>query len=228
MMTAGLNKLMEVRMTRLFTIALASLIFLGTTARAKIITKDIDYKAGDTQMSGFLAYDDEATGKRPGVIVVQEWWGNNDYPKSRAKQLAELGYVAFAVDMYGKGKTTDDPKEAGKWAGEVKGNPDLEKQRFDAGLDVLKQQSQVDPDKIGAIGYCFGGTMVLDAARRNEPLKGVVSFHGDLSTKHPAPEKISPKILVCTGEADAFVPKTQVEAFKTEMQSAGAEPKIIE
>jgi dienelactone hydrolase len=196
--------------------------------RGKVVTKEIDYKAGDTQLSGYLAYDDSITDKAPGVIVVHEWWGNNDYPKMRARQLAELGYVAFAADMYGKGKTTDDPKQAGEWAGEVEKDSDMQRQRFQAALKVLQDQPNVDPNKIAAIGYCFGGTMVLNAARANMPLVGVVSFHGVLSTDHPATDPIKPKILVCTGAADAFVPKSQVDAFKNEMSKVGADAKVIE
>jgi dienelactone hydrolase len=209
----------------IFSIALLSMVAMG---RAKIVTKDIDYTAGDTQLSGYLAYDDSITDKAPAVIVVHEWWGNDDYPKMRARQLAELGYVAFAADMYGKGKTTDDPKQAGEWAGQVKKDASLQSARFNAALKVVQDQPNVDTSKIAAIGYCFGGTIVLNAARANDALVGVVSFHGDLSTDHPATDPIKPKILVCTGAADAFVPKAQVDAFKDEMTKAGADSKVIE
>lgn len=205
-----------------------ALLSVATVLQAKIITKDIDYTAGDTQMSGYLAYDDSITDKAPGVIVVHEWWGNNDYPKMRARKLAELGYVAFAIDMYGKGKTTDNPKQAGEWSSQVKKEDDVEHHRFAAGLRVLQDQPNVDPNKIAAIGYCLGGGVVLDAARENMPLMGVVSFHGMLATDHPATEPIKPKILVCTGAADAFVPKSQVEGFKSEMQKVSADVKVIE
>ncbi len=205
---------------------IGALMAFASTIHAEIVIKEITYKAGDTEMAGCLAYDDAQTGKRPGIVVVQEWWGNNDYPRFRAKELAKLGYVAFAVDMYGKGKTTDDPKQAGEWATAVKSDPALEKQRFEAGLAILKQQPNVDPDKLGAIGYCFGGSVVLDAARTMQPLKAVVSFHGDLKTNTSA-QTISTKILVCTGEADVFVPKTDIANFETEMKKAGADYKII-
>jgi dienelactone hydrolase len=195
---------------------------------AKVVLKEIPYKAGDTDMLGYLAYDDAITDKRPGVAVVHEWWGNNDYAKMRAQKLAELGYVAFAVDMFGKGKITDDPKQAGEWAGTVKNNPDIARQRMTAGLEILKQQPKSDPEKIAAIGYCFGGTVVLHSARANRPLKGVVSFHGDLSTVRPATKKPQAKILVCAGAADPMVPKEQVDTFRKEMESAGADFKIIE
>lgn len=205
-----------------------ALVSMAATVQGKVVTKDIDYQAGDTQLSGYLAYDDSIPDKAPGVIVVHEWWGNTDYPKMRARQLAELGYVAFAADMYGKGKTTDDPKQAGEWAGQVKKDPDLQRDRFNAALKVLQDQPNVDANKIAAIGYCFGGGVVLNAARANMPLLGVVSFHGDLSTDHPATNPIKPKILVCTGAADAFVPKSQVDAFKAEMTKVGADVKVIE
>jgi dienelactone hydrolase len=202
-------------------------LLIAFPAPAKVVLKEIDYKAGDTDMKGFVAYDDAATGKRPGVLVIPEWWGNNDYPKSRAQQLAELGYVAFAADMYGGGKTTDDPKQAGEWAGQFKKDPKLARQRVQAALDTLKQQPNVDPEKLGAIGYCFGGTCVLQMARWNAPVKGVVSFHGDLTPVEPAKAQIKPRVLVCTGEADTFVPQTAVDAFKKEMAAARADSKII-
>jgi dienelactone hydrolase len=209
------------------TLIVPAMMIVAGPARAKIITKDIDYSAGDTPLHGVLAYDDQQTGKQPGIIIIHEWWGNDDYPKTRAQDLAKLGYVAFAADMFGKGKVTDDPKQAGEWAGQIKNNPELAKQRFEAGLEQLKSQPNVDPDKIGAIGYCFGGAVVLNAARMNEPLKGVVTFHGDLTTTTPAQQPIQSKILVCTGAADAFVPKSQVDAFEAEMKKVGADAKVI-
>lgn len=193
---------------------------LMSNIQAKIVVQEIDYKAGGQEMAGYLAFDDSTTAKRPGIAVVQEWWGNNDYPKMRAKQLAELGYVAFAIDMYGKGKITDDPKTAGEWAGSVKKNPAVAKERVEAGLKILKEQPTVDPDKLGAIGYCFGGSIVLQMARWNEPVKAVVSFHGDLTPVEAATGKIDTKVLVCNGDADTFVPPIQIESFKKEMPEA--------
>src|SRR4051794_15769171 len=193
---------------------LCCVLILSTCASAKIIVKEIDYKAGDTDMMGYVAYDDEASGQRPGVAIVHEWWGNNDYPKMRAQELAKLGYVAFAVDMFGKGKTTDDPKTAGEWAGSIKKDPKLARERAQAGLSQLMQQPNVDREKIGAIGYCFGGTVVLQMARYNAPVKAVVSFHGDLTPIEPAKEAPKAKILVCNGDADSFVPPAQIDAFK--------------
>jgi dienelactone hydrolase len=207
---------------------LSACVALGAlTAQAAVVEKPIEYKAGDKNMKGYLAYDDAATDKRPGVLVLPEWWGTTEYPRERAKQLAELGYVAFAADMYGDNKTTDDPKEAGKLAGEVKKNPQVAKERLEAALDQLKNSDKVDADKLAAIGYCFGGGMALNMARWDMPVKGVVSFHGDLSNDQKKPEHITSKILVATGDADAFVPPKQVQGFEKEMKDAGADYKVL-
>jgi dienelactone hydrolase len=207
---------------------LSACVALGALAvQAAIVEKPIEYKAGDKSMKGYLAYDDAAQDKRPGVLVLPEWWGTTEYPRERARQLAELGYVAFAADMYGDNKTTDDPKEAGQLAGEVKKNPQVAKERLEAALDQLKSSDKVDPDKLAAIGYCFGGGMALNMARWNMPVKGVVSFHGDLSNDQKKPEKIESKVLVATGDADAFVPPKAVAAFEDEMKAAGADYTVL-
>ena len=204
----------------------ATVLMLAAPALGAIKTQKIDYKAGDQRMIGYLAYDDSSDATRPGVLVFPEWWGNNNYSHQRAEQLAQLGYVGFAVDMYGDGKTTDDPNEAGKLSGEVKKNPQLGSERAQAALDELKKQPMVDPEKIAAIGYCFGGTCALQMARQNMPLKGVVSFHGDLSTPTPG-TKVTPRVLVLTGAADSFVPPEQVKKFEKEMTDAGAQYNVI-
>jgi len=206
-------------MNRVIAFACVALAFVSAV-QGKVVVQQINYKAGDQEMAGWFAYDDAQTGKRPGVAVVPEWWGNNDYPKLRAQKLAELGYVAFAIDMYGKGKLTDDPKQAGEWATAVKKDPKVARERFEAGLNLLKQQPTVDPDKLAAIGYCFGGSIVLQAARWNEPLKAVVSFHGDLTPIEPASVKSGVKVLVCNGDADSFVSQDSIDAFKKEMPEA--------
>ncbi len=203
-----------------------AILCFSFAASAKVVTKEIDYKAGDMEMVGYVAYDDEATDKRPGVLVFPEWWGNNDYSKFRAQELAKLGYVAFAADMFGKGQTTDDPKQAGDWSGQVKKDPQLAKVRLEAALAALKQQPNVDANNLAAIGYCFGGGCAINMARFQEPIKGVVSFHGDLSTTAPA-KKVDAKLLICAGAADPMVPPSAVEAFKKEMTDAGADFKII-
>ena len=203
------------------------LLTLALGARAEIKTQTVEYKDGDTTLKGFLAYDDAAAGKRPGVVVVPEWWGLNDYPKGRAEQLAKLGYVAFAADIYGEGFTTMDPKVAGQKAGEAK-KADLLAKRGALALEQLKKDPHVDPAKTAAIGYCFGGTTVLELARRGQDLLGVVSFHGTLDTEHPAQSgQVKTKVLVCHGDADSFVPPEQLAKFEKEMKDAGADAKVI-
>jgi dienelactone hydrolase len=197
---------------------------LASSARAEVKTQSIEYKVGDATLEGFLSYDDSiATGeKRPGVIIVHEWWGLNDYPKMRAQMLAKLGYVAFCADMYGKGKTTRDPKQAEAWATEVATKPDVAKARTQAAFDMLRKQPQVDPQKIAAIGYCFGGSVVLEMARRGMDLAAVVSFHGGLDTEHKAQKgQVKAQILVCHGADDTFDPPENVVNFQKEMTEAG-------
>jgi len=199
---------------------------LATFARAEIKLVPVDYTEGGTDLQGYLAYDDAVTTPRPGVLVVQEWWGVNDYPKMRARQLAELGYVAFAADMYGKGKVTDDPKQAGEWAGPLIKDRAKMRARVTAGLEELKKQKQVDANKIAAIGYCFGGTAVLELARSGADLAGVVVFHGGLSSPLPAVGEIKPKILVCTGADDPNVKIDQIVAFEAEMKALKADAQV--
>ncbi len=157
---------------RTLLVAAIALISLGHNAEAAMKTQIIEYKQGDTTLKGYLAYDDANAGKRPGVLVVPEWWGLNDYPKHRAEQLAGMGYVAFAADMYGDGKSTTDPKEAGRLATAVKSDRNLMRERAKAGLEVLKKQEAVDPSRVAAIGYCFGGTSVLELARSGADVAG--------------------------------------------------------
>ncbi len=208
-----------------------TLIFLSAAStRAALKTQTVEYKAGDLTMKGYLAYDDAhvTAGKTaPGVLVFPEWWGLDDYPKKRAEMLAGLGYVAFAVDMYGDGKSTNDAKEAGAWAGSVKGDKALEKSRFEAALKTFLAQPQVDKIHVAAIGYCFGGSMALDMARDEQPLQAVVSFHGDLSTKMAMPRTIGTKILVCTGGDDAMVSPDAISDFQKSMKDAHASVKLI-
>ncbi|WP_447751357.1 dienelactone hydrolase family protein [Pseudomonas nicosulfuronedens] len=208
----------------------ALLLFaFAASASAAIKTQEIPYEAADgTKLIGYFAYDDAKSGIRPGVLVVHEWWGLNDYAKSRARQLAELGYSALAIDMYGEGKHTEHPEDAKAFMSEALKNADAAKARFQAGLDLLKQQPQTDPSKIAAIGYCFGGKVVLDMARAGLPLAGVASFHGILATQTPAqPGQIKAKILVEHGAADTLVPADSVTAFKTEMDNAKADYKLV-
>jgi dienelactone hydrolase len=179
-------------------------------------------------MKGYLAYDENITGKRPGVLVVHEWWGLNDYARKRARMLAELGYTALAVDMYGEGKQAVHPDDAKVFSSELMKNSDSAKARFMAAMDFLKQQPNVDPTRIAAIGYCLGGGVVLNMARQGVDLKGVASFHGGLTAVKPAqPGGVKAKILVLHGGADRFVTPEQIEAFKQEMKSAGVDFQFI-
>lgn len=201
---------------------------LAADAYAEIVTREVSYKQGDTVMKGLVAYDDSTYAKRPGVLVIHEWWGHNDYARKRARMLAELGYTALAVDMYGDGKTADHPDDAGKFSRAVGGNPQLAKARFDAAVKTLKQQPMVDAERIAAIGYCFGGGIVLGMARMGTDIDGVVSYHGSLGTQSPASKgDIKTRILVFNGADDPFVKAEQIEAFKQEMDAAGADYRFV-
>jgi dienelactone hydrolase len=201
----------------------------GTTVlQAKVIGKTVDYSADGISLKGYLAYDNSITGKRPGIVVVHEWWGLTNYPKKRADMLAKLGYVAFAADMYGDGKTADNPTDAGKYAGESMQSPDTLKDKFLAAVEILKKDEHVNPNKIAAIGYCYGGGVVLNMASAGLDLKGVVSFHGTLgSVKPPEMGTVKARILVCAGGADKFNSKENIEAFRTEMKDAGAKLQYV-
>ena len=205
------------------------LVFAGTgLAATKIEGKTVEYSAQGIVMKGYLAYPEDIKEKRPGVLVVHEWWGLNDYARNRVRMLAELGYTAFAVDMYGDGKQAMHPDDAGKFASEVMKKFDVAKVRFMAALDFLKQQPTVDPTRIAAIGYCFGGGVVLNMARQGVDLKGVASFHGSLTAvKGAQPGMVRAKILVLNGADDKFITPEQIEAFKQEMKSAWADFQFI-
>ncbi len=208
--------------------AIAACLAAGSAA-AKVHTKPITYKAGDTVLKGVLAWDDAAKGKRPGVLVVHEWWGLNRHARAQAERLAKAGYVAFALDMFGNGKVATHPKDAQAFVHEATKEPGVTAARFDAGLDVLKAQPQVDASKIAAFGYCFGGGVALDMARAGADLGAIVTFHGSLKPADgPAqPGKVKPAILVQAGGADPMVPPQAVQAFEEEMKNAGANVKVI-
>lgn len=202
--------------------------FFTTRAFAEIKGQEVEYTSDGTTLKGYLAYDDSIDGKRPGVLVVHEWWGHNEYARKRADMLAGLGYTALAVDMYGEGKNTEHPADAEKFMTEVFNNMDVGEKRFNAALDFLKQQPTVNPEQIAAIGYCFGGAIVLHMARTGADLDAVVSFHGNLSSMHtPKRGSVKSKILVMTGGDDPFVPLDQITAFKQEMDRAGADYELI-
>jgi dienelactone hydrolase len=192
------------------------------TAGAAVKSKEIDYEADGTKLKGELYYDDAGKGKEPGVIVFHEWWGLNDYAKMRAKQLAELGYVAFAADMYGDGKVTEHPEDAGKMAGAVRMNKKVWLDRAQAALKTLQSQPQVDPEKIAAIGYCFGGTTCLVLAESGAPLKAVATFHAGLPEITPEQAKnIKAHILINNGADDTFVTKASIDKLKAALDAAG-------
>ena len=209
----------------------AGLVFalsLAGAARAAIKTQEVEYEHGGTKLLGFLAYDDAAQGKRPGVMVVHEWWGHNDYARRRAEQLARLGYVGFAIDMYGKGVQAKTIEEAGKMAGQFKNDRRLMRERAAAGLEALKKQQQVDASKVAAIGYCFGGTVALELARSGADVVAVATFHAALDTPNAADaKKIKGKVIVFHGADDPFVPTEQVHAFVKEMQDAKTDWQFV-
>ena len=204
--------------------ALLSLCLAPAVARAEVKTEEIEYEHDGVTLLGYLAYDDAVEGKRPGVLVVHEWWGHNEYARQRAEQLAELGYVAFALDMYGKGVRAKDPKEAGKMAGAFRADRQLMRDRAAAGLAVLQGHELVDADRCASIGYCFGGTVSLELARSGANVAGVVSFHGGLGTPNPKDAaNIKGKVLVCHGSADTFISDEELVAFRQEMHDAGVD-----
>jgi dienelactone hydrolase len=207
--------------------ALGLILSVGLTAAAfgEIRTETVPYNHGDTTLKGYLAYDTAQTGKRPGVLVVHEWWGLNDYAKSRTRQLAELGYVAFAADMYGDGRTTTDPQKAGKWSGEVKGGP-LIRERSRLALDRLRNHERVDPDRIAAIGYCFGGTTVLELAYSGADIAGVAPFHGGL-TLPKADDRIRTKLLVLHGAADSFIKPETIDEFQKTLHEREVDWRMV-
>lgn len=183
----------------------------------------ISYNLDSLTMNAVLAYDAASDEKRPVILIVHEWWGLNDYAISRAKQLASLGYLAMAIDMYGNGQQADNPGQAGKLATPFYQQPAMAKARFDAALAKVKTLARADTNQIAAIGYCFGGAQVLNMARMGSPLKGVVSFHGNLVGVPADKNNLKAMVLVCHGDADPFVPASEVTQFKKQMDSIGAD-----
>ena len=209
------------------TIAAVILAIAIAPLQAAVVGKEVSYQTGDTVMKGYLAYDDALTGKRPGILVVHEWWGHNSYARKRAEMLAELGYTAMAVDMYGDGKTADHPDNAGKFAMAVRQDQDIMQTRFNAARHYLNSNETVDPELNAAIGYCFGGSVVLSMARSGADLDGVVSFHGSLGGLPPISDKVMAKVLVANGGADPFVGKDSIDIFKEDMEMAGVDFEFI-
>ena len=194
----------------------------GSEAKpVSIKAEDISYQA-DSAMKGFIAYNENATGKMPAVIIVPEWWGVTDYVKNRARQLAEMGYVAMVADFYGNGKSVSTPDEAGALASPFYASTTVAEQRFSAALNEVKKNEHTDTSKVAAIGYCFGGAMVLNMAKLGQPLNGVVSFHGNLEGVIPQKGRTIADVLVCNGAADNFVSPESIATFKKQMDSVGA------
>lgn len=217
-------------MKRIVVCLLAAVVVLSGAlpALAKVEGKEVEYTAGETGLKGYLAWDGEKKGKVPGVLVVHEWWGHNDYARQRARMLAEMGYIALAVDMYGDGKQAAHPDEAGMFAAMVTKNKPVGVARFNAAAEFLNAQPQTDATRLAAIGYCFGGGVVLHMARIGTDLKGVASFHGSLITDTPAaPGAIKAKLFIANGAADSFIPPEQIGAFAAEMATAGADMRFF-
>jgi dienelactone hydrolase len=202
---------------------------LTTSASAAVKEEPVTYKDGDTTMKGFIVYDDAVKGKRPGIVVVPEWWGITKHVHSEGRKMAAQGYTAFLADMYGDGKTADNPKDAGALAGAVRKNPAVMESRFNAARTTLAKHATVDANRIGAVGYCFGGSVALDMARVGTDLKGVAAFHAQLTPAVPpaAPGKVKAKLLVQNGADDPFIKPDTVEAFKKEMDAAKVEYRYI-
>ncbi len=202
---------------------------LSGCTKKEIQSKSVDYQTDDLTMKGYLAFDINAKGKRPGILVAHEWWGQDDHVRERADMLADLGYVALAIDMFGEGKNADSSTEASEFTKEVSENMDIKKARFMAALDFLKQQDNVDPDRIAAIGYSFGGHVVLEMARQGVDIDGVVSIYGGLTTKEPAqPDAIKARVLVQHGIKDWYVTVQNISSFKIEMKKANADYELLE
>ncbi|HZV35447.1 MAG TPA: dienelactone hydrolase family protein [Verrucomicrobiae bacterium] len=204
------------------TLLTTTMVTLGCVlaARAQLHTEAVEYKDGDTVLEGYLAYDESAgKAKRPGVLIVHQWKGLGEYEKHRAEMLAQMGYVAFAADIYGKDIRPRDAKLAGAEAGKYKSNRQLLRERVNAGLQVLKQNELTDTSRVAAIGYCFGGMAAIELARSGADVKGVVSFHGALDSPDPeAGKNIKCKVLALQGANDPFVPASDIEAWENEMR----------
>ena len=215
---------MKMRITLIVLLALG----FAVPVQARIVTETVFYQHDGVNLEGLLAYDDSVRGKRPAVLVVHEWWGLNDYARGRAEQLAGMGYVAFALDMYGKGKVTKHPTQAGQWMKQVSSNVYKWQQRALAGLEVLKKDPRTDVNRIAAIGYCFGGSTVQQLAYSGADIKGVVSFHGSLMLPVSVQiNQVRARILICHGAADPFVKRGDLEDYISTMESSGLDYQIV-
>ena len=216
------------RLERVVTLAAMLTLVLTTGCSAAIKSRVVDYEHAGVPLQGYIAWSDPAKGKRPGVIVVHEWWGHNQHARSAADRLARAGYVAFALDMFGKGRVTTHPESAQAFVAQSMQEATLIPGRFNAALQLLKSDPLVDPTRIGALGYCIGGAVVLGMARAGEDLKAVATIHGALATENPArPGQVKPKLLIMTGGADPMIPPDAVAAFEQEMKAAGVSYRVI-
>lgn len=212
----------------LVVLAFLVVLALAGTASAKVETKVVDYEAGGTALQGFLAWNDAAAGKRPGVLVIHEWWGHNEHARKQATRLAEAGYVAFALDMFGKGKVTTHPEDARQFVAEATSDPARARARFDAALALLRADPHVDADKIAVVGYCFGGTTALNMALAGADLDAVIAIHAGLKLAPPtAPGRIATRILILTGGADPMASPDAVQAAEKELAAAGATVRVV-
>ena len=209
---------------------IAFALWLTTGAHAAIKEEPVTYKDGETTLKGFVVYDDAKKGKRPGIILVHEWWGITKHMHNEARRFAQKGYTAFIADMYGDAKTADNPKDAGALAGSVMKNPKAMGARFNAARAELAKQPTVDGSKIGASGYCFGGAVVINMARAGADLAAVAGFHASLglNTPAPAPGSVKAKVLVLNGADDPFVKPEQYAALKQDMEAAKADYRVVE
>jgi dienelactone hydrolase len=218
------GRLDSIRLAMVLGIFAAVSLLVGSRAAvcvAEIKTEEIQYEHDGVALKGFLAFDDSITAPRPGILVVHEWWGLNEYAKMRATKLAELGFVAFAADFYGEGKSTTHSADAMAWSGEIRKNIDAWQKRGEAGLDVLRKRPEVDPSRLAAIGYCFGGATVMQMAYAGSDLKAVVSFHGSLPLPSDGKfEAVKPSVLICHGQDDTFVPTEKVIEFQQKLSAA--------
>ena len=206
------------------------LIAMAASAKAEIREEPVTYTDGETTMKGFVVYDDATEAKRPGIVMVHEWWGVTNHIHNEARKYAQQGYTAFIADMYGDAKTADNPKDAGALSSSVMKDSKVMQARFNAARTQLAKHSSVDPTRIGAVGYCFGGAVVLNMARSGADLAAVAGFHASLglNTPAPAPGTVKAKILVLNGADDPFVKREQYEAFKKDLEAAKADYRIIE
>lgn len=215
----------NIRISGLLILAIlgSSFTFLNAQNTTKMIKEEtVTYIADGTLLRGYVAYDHNQKGKRPAVVVVHEWWGLNDYAKMRARKLAELGYIAIAADIFGDGKTAENPQEAQDLTKPFYQNPALAKTRLDAAIKKIKEYAETDPANVAAVGYCFGGSVVLNSAKLGSDLKGVVSFHGGLAGVPADKSLLKAKILVCHGGSDKFVSQKDIDSFKHQLDSIGA------